>query len=84
MPDMVNPPHIITIDADGFSVDVNRMDVGRTYLLEFDGSLYEISRGAGDSLIMCEVLRPRDLPVLAGVAARRAVLAAADRAGACL
>lgn len=76
---MVNPPHIITIHDNGFSVDLDGMEVGRMYVLEFDGGRYEIAKRDDGALAVYEVLRLRDMHRIVAVLSWRALSAAADR-----
>jgi len=46
---------IATVSYDGFNVDLNKMVVGKKYLVNYDGSKYEIAKNKKGELELYEV-----------------------------
>lgn len=50
-----NPPDIVSMQGDEFSIDTNKMELLTPYLLEFQDSKYLIWKKANGSMVMEEV-----------------------------
>lgn len=53
--DPVNPQDIVTVNDAGFRVNVNKMELGKFYLVEFMDARYLIWKNKDEALIMTEV-----------------------------
>ena len=53
--DPVNPQDIVTVNDAGFRVNVNKMELGKFYLVEFMDARYLIWKNKDEALVMTEV-----------------------------
>ena len=55
IPIPVNPPKIVTMGEDEFTIDLHEMDRWTPYVVVFQGSKYAIWKNDDDALVMIDV-----------------------------
>ena len=49
-------PKPVQINFDGFKVDLNQMNIGESYQISYDGSVYEIMKNERGELVVNEIV----------------------------